>query len=117
MVTKSNNEKEWEYYPSIMFTWLNNGSTNFKFGFSGGFGYNLDNSISVFTGGSIIYNHNITITAGLAFHNQKELSSKYKEEDVITENLDFDQLHTDFIAINPFISISLRLDRNPFKRE
>ncbi len=115
-ITRSNTEREWDYYPSIMFTWIKNNQNEFKIGISGGFGYDLESSISIFTGGSIIYNQNIIITAGLAFHNQQKLSSKYKESDIILEELDFDQLHSDFIAINPFISISLRLDKNPFKK-
>lgn len=117
-ITESNNKENFIYYPTLMFSWVSNNHIdkwkNWKAGFSGGIGYDFKTSLSVFAGGSLIYNENITITAGLAFHNQQRLSSNYSENDIINENLTFEQLHTDYIRVNPFISIAFRLDRNPF---
>ncbi len=118
-INESNNKENFVYYPTLMFSWVSNNHIdkwkNWKAGFSGGIGYDFKTSLSVFAGGSLIYNENITITAGLTFHNQKRLSSNYSENDIINENLTFDQLHTDYIRVNPFVSISFRLDRNPFE--
>ncbi len=113
-ITKGTNQNKLDFHPSIMFTWVPNTLKNIKVGYSGGFGYDLDNSLSAFAGISVIFSQNITFSTGLAFHNQKLLNSKYKEGDVLKENLTFDQLHTDYIRFNPFVSIAFRLDKSPF---
>lgn len=113
-ITKGTNQNKIDFHPSIMFTWLPNNSETFNLGITGGLGYDLEKSLSVFFGGSLVYNQNITLSAGFAFHNQKLLNSQYKEGDVLKENLTFDQLHKDYIRFNPFISIAFRLDKSPF---
>ncbi|AUC82197.1 hypothetical protein [Lacinutrix sp. Bg11-31] len=119
IITEGNNKEKFQYHPTLMFTWLSKnhlfGNANWKHGFSGGIGYDFKTSLSIFSGYSIIYNENITITTGVAFHNHKRLSSNYSNGDSINENLTFDQLHTDYIRANPFVSFSFRLDKNPFK--
>ncbi|GAA4896845.1 hypothetical protein GCM10023311_21990 [Flaviramulus aquimarinus] len=115
VITEGTNQNKYDFHPTLMFTWLKNNNDEFNVGFSGGLGYDLEKSLSVFLGGSLIYNQNITLTLGIAFHNQKKLNSNYEEGDIIKENLTFEQLHGDFIRINPFISLSFRLDKNPFK--
>nr|WP_321227628.1 hypothetical protein [uncultured Psychroserpens sp.] len=120
-ITEGTNRKKFDYHPTLMFTWLPNnyirGNRNWQYGLSGGIGYDFDSSLSVFVGPSIIYNENITISIGGAFHNQKRLLSQYTNNQVINENLTFDQLHEAYIRFNPFVSISFRLDKNPFKAE
>lgn len=121
-ITKANNRDKFDFHPTVMFTWhsnkyLDKKNENWKFGVSGGIGYDFDESLSVFLGPSFIYNQNITLTFGGAFHKQKRLTSNYSEGDIINENLTFDQLHTDYIRINPFVSISFRLDKYPFKKD
>ncbi|GAB1857299.1 hypothetical protein MHTCC0001_21350 [Flavobacteriaceae bacterium MHTCC 0001] len=113
-VTKGASQNKFDFHPTVMFAWLPNNSNDFNFGITGGLGYDLEKSLSVFLGGSVVYNQNITLSAGFAFHNQKLLNSKYKDGDVIKENLSFDQLHSDYIRFNPFISIAFRLDKSPF---
>jgi len=117
-ITEGANRKKFDYHPTLMFTWLPSKfsakETDVKFALSGGLGYDLESSLSIFFGPSIIYNENITLTFGAAFHNQKRLMSKYSNEQMITDELDFEQLHDDYIRFNPFVSISFRLDRNPF---
>jgi len=114
VIAEGTNQNKYDFYPTIMFTWYANNSDTINFGLSGGLGYDLEKSVSVFVGGSIIYNQNITITAGLAFHNQQRLNSAYQEGDLIKENLSFEQLHEDYIRLNPFLSIAFRLDKSPF---
>ena len=120
-ITEGRNRDKFDFHPTLMFTWLSNKhldkKMNWNFGLSGGLGYDFDESLAVFVGPSFIYNENITFTCGVAFHNQNRLTSNYNEGDVISENLTFDQLHTEYIRVNPFVSISLRLDRNPFQGE
>lgn len=120
-ITEGTNRKKFDYHPTLMFTWLPNsyirGNRNWQFGLSGGIGYDFDKSLSVFVGPSIIYNENITISFGGAFHNQQRLLSQYTNNQEISENLTFDQLHEAYIRFNPFVSISFRLDKNPFKAE
>lgn len=117
-ITEARNRDKFDYHPTLMFTWLGNKTygknDNWQFGWSGGIGYDLEESLSIFLGKSVIYNENITLTFGLAFHNQQRLSSQYSEGNIINEDLNFDQLHTEYIRLNPFISLSFRLDRNPF---
>jgi hypothetical protein len=117
-IAEGSNRDKLDFHPTLMFTWLSNKhldkNDDWHVGLSGGLGYNFNESLSVFAGPSFIYNENITLTLGIAFHNQKRLSSNYSSGDIINENLNFDQLHTDYIRVNPFISLSFRLDKNPF---
>jgi hypothetical protein len=119
-ISEGSNRKKFEYYPTLMFTWLPNKyfkkNKNFHLGLSGGIGYDFDTSLSVFIGPSIVYNENITISIGGAFHNQDRLLSQYSDGQIIAENLTFDQLHEAYIRFNPYVSISFRLDNNPFKK-
>lgn len=117
-IREARNRDKMDYHPTLMFTWLSSNyldkKMNWQFGLSGGLGYDLDQSLSVFTGPSFIYNENITLTVGIAFHNQKRLLSQYNPGDEINDNLTFAQLHKDYLRVNPFISLSFRLDKNPF---
>lgn len=118
-ISPSNRDQSLEFHPTIMFTWLGFGKEekeikDWNIGGSAGLGYDLENSFSVFTGLSFVYNQNITFTLGAAFINQEELNGQYEGGETITENLDFDQLHKDFLRVRPFVSISLRLDKSPF---
>jgi len=115
-ITMENNKKWVNFVPSITFTWLSGKRLyrTWACGGSAGIGFDLEKPV-VFLGASIIYNQNLSLTLGYAAHQVKQLNGKYNEGDIIKENLTPDQLLNDQYRFNPFISLSLRFDRNPFK--
>jgi hypothetical protein len=112
-IIEDNGQDIIEYVPSIMFTFMDK-SKNVSFGVSGGLGFDLE-QISVFTGLSLGVGKNLIITGGVAFHNQESLDSKYSVNMTVDSALRFEDLHTRYYRFNPFISLSLRLDKSPFK--
>ncbi len=65
-------------------------------------------------GFSSIVAYNGLISIGLMYSEKYALNGKYKEGDVIKENLNFEQLHSKRGGIEVFITVALRLDKNPF---
>ena len=114
-ITGETNRKWMDFVPGITFTWLPAAGfkTDLAVGVSGGIGLDVDKPV-VFVGCSFIYNQNLSLTIGAAAHQVKDLHGKYKEGDIIRENLSPDQLMIEPYRVNPFISLSLRFDKNPF---
>ncbi len=109
-------KRKWDYIPTIMFTYLDNmgESPRFFWGISGGLGFDLK-APSVFLGLSFVYHKNLVLTTGGVMHQQKNLKGKYKVGEIVSEPLDDDQLHQKIYKPNWFVSLSFRLDKNPFK--
>jgi len=84
-------------------------------GLSGGLGFDFVNP-TVFLGPTFTYHQNLKISAGLVAHQQRVLLGRYKEGDIIADNLSETQLHEDRYRFNPFISLSLGFIQNPFER-
>lgn len=116
IITKEHNRKKLIFAPSIFFTWMptNKLNRNFVCGFSGGLGFDIKNP-TVFLGGTVSYNQNIKLHIGLAAHRQLALKGNYSAGQFISLTLDKDQLHDYTDTVNPFFSVSFRLDRNPFE--
>ena len=114
-ITRETNRRWMHFVPGITFSWLS--AKSFKrdigIGVSGGIGLEVDKPV-VFLGSTIFYNQNLSLTLGIAAHQVKDLNGKYKEGDIIRENLSPDQLMIEPYRVNPFISLSLRFDKNPF---
>lgn len=81
-----------------------------KWGLTGGLGYDLSD-ITVLGGIHITYYENITFNFGLAGKKTQLLRGMYSENDIISTNLETDQLHDKYFRINPFFGISFRLDK------
>ncbi|WP_047547420.1 hypothetical protein [Psychroserpens sp. Hel_I_66] len=116
-ITKTNNRKSMNFAPSIFFTWMPTKSINkpWNIGLSGGLGFDFE-SPTVFLSPTISYNQNLRIHIGLVAHKQNVLLGQYEEGQIITENLNKDQLHEELYKLNPFISISFRFNQNPFNQ-
>lgn len=116
-ITKTNNRKSMNFAPSLFFTWMPTKSINkpWNLGLSGGLGFDFE-SPTVFLSPTISYNQNLRIHIGLVAHKQSVLLGQYEEGQIITENLNKDQLHEELYKLNPFISISFRFNQNPFNQ-
>lgn len=114
-ITQENNRKWVDFVPGVTFTWLpaSGLGRDLGVGFSGGVGFDLEKPV-VFFGLSFVYNQNLSLTLGAAAYRVKDLNGKYREGDIIRENLSPDQLMIEPYRVNPFISLSLRFDKNPF---
>ncbi len=115
LITREHNRKWVDFVPGVTFTWLPacGMKQSLAWGWSGGIGFDLAKPV-VYVGGSLIYNQNLSMTFGFAAHQVKQLHGKYNEGDLIRENLSTDQLMIEPYRVKPFISLSLRFDKNPF---
>ena len=115
VITREHNRKWVDFVPGVTFTWLPayGMKQSWAWGWSGGIGFDLAKPV-VYVGGSLIYNQNLSMTFGFAAHQVKQLHGKYNEGDLIRENLSTDQLMIEPYSVKPFISLSLRFDKNPF---
>lgn len=120
-ITREENRKKIDFAPSVFFTWVptnnigkRNVRQNFKFGFSGGLGFDSE-KVMVFAAPSIIYNQNLSFHIGIAARQINVLKGKYNDCEIVTESLSIDQLHDAQYRANVFMAISFRFDKNPFK--
>jgi hypothetical protein len=115
-ISRESDRKPLNFVPSITFTWLSARAQEQTWGLGGsaGVGFDLQKPV-VFVGLSLIYNQNLHLSAGFAAHQTRQLTGKYVEGQIIKENLTDDQLHINPYRVNPYIAVSLRFDKNPFK--
>lgn len=112
-VTQIKSNKLMELMPVIMFSFMDYQNT-FSYGFTGGLGINFE-EIAVFAGVSCGIGHNIILTGGVGVHKQTRPNTNYFEGQIIDSSLTNDNLNESQYRVNPFIGISFRLDKNPFK--
>lgn len=113
-IVRDGSQKQYEGIPSVMFTYSMLES-DFSIGFTGGLGTDFE-TLSTFVGLSGVIGQNFVVTAGLAFHEQLRLDSKYDVGQVVDSNLSFTDLNTVYYRFNPFISLTYRLNTNPYKK-
>ena len=114
-VAQTQDSKQMELMPTIMFTFINN-HNNVSPGFTGGLGINFE-EIAVFAGGSLGFGQNIILTAGVGVHRQNRPNSAYFIGQIIDSSITNDNLNESQYRVNPFIGISYRLDKNPFAKK
>lgn len=116
VIRKQESRGPLSFVPSVMVHWMPTRCIDrtFSWSLTGGLGFDLENPVVMF-GGSVLFNHNLGVHVGLAAHQQQRLLGKYHEEDIVDEDLSFEQLHEKKFAVDPFVSISFRFDGNPFK--
>jgi hypothetical protein len=131
LLKQSPREAEWydlEFVPSVFFWWMPAKARKWNIGPTAGLGFDMKDPV-VFAGVALVYNYNIGVNAGLAFHQLNILKDQYVPETssedaaaedltnatVIKENLSPDQLYDRKYRFNLFISITFRFGSNPFK--
>ncbi len=112
-VVEIQDRKQMELMPAVMFTFINN-HTNIQYGFTGGLGINFE-EIAIFTGISLGIGQNIILTGGIGIHKQTRPNSNYSIGQTIESTITNDNLNESQYRVNPFLGISFRLDKNPFK--
>lgn len=112
-VVNINDKKNMDLMPSVMFTFQNN-QMNFSPGITGGLGFNLQ-ELAVFFGGSLGFGQNIILTGGVAVHKQNRPNTNFYEGQIIDSEITTDMLNEKQYRVNPFIGLSFRLNKNPFK--
>ncbi|MCD4682364.1 MAG: hypothetical protein K8R86_03690, partial [Bacteroidales bacterium] len=116
-ITKKNNPSggDLRFLPTIHANYIfTNQEKKMQAGITAGLGANTEN-IAVSLGLSSFINYNIGITIGVAVYSMDKLNSNYNESDIISENLEFDQIHEKVFRPNLFFSLNLRLGKNPFE--
>lgn len=119
---KINKKKKYDildlrFTPAIFFSYFlnKNLNKNFNHSLTGGLGFNTQTPV-VFLGYNAMYNQNVGISFGLGFYEQQKLLGKYKENQILKEPLDEEQLYETLIfRPNLFLSFNFRFADNPFK--
>ena len=71
----------------------------------------------MFGGVSLSYNQNISVIGGVAVSGRQRSISRYTPGQEVGENLNDDQLHELDYRVAPFVAVTVRFDRNPFKKD
>lgn len=103
-----------ELMPTVMFNFMDYQNT-ISYGFTAGLGINFE-EIAVFAGLSLGIGQNIILTGGVGVHKQTLPNANYFVGQAIDSSVTNDNLNESQYRINPFIGISFRLDKNPFKK-
>ena len=85
----------------------------------GGLGATLGNSpfVTVMLSTGVTYRRNLTFYAGLSVGPVQSLKGEYKEDQVLTQSLSEDQLHTTRYGVNPVFGVAYRFGSSPWKKE
>jgi hypothetical protein len=104
--------------PSVYFSWLSSKQKRRDWAWSPTIGFGLDGeSIGVFGGLALTFNQNISVMGGVAVAGDRRLLGRYQADQEVGENLTEDQLHRIVYHAKPFVGLTVRFDRNPFKSE
>jgi len=118
VVTPETEPDTWDLklVPSIFFTWLPSAKENkdFSFGLSGGLGVKDDTPV-VFLGGSVLYNWNLSLVAGVGLAHQSRLRGQYTKDQVLAENLSEDQLNEKVFRPAIMAAVTFRFGSSPFE--
>ena len=115
-ITKERKLETGNFAGAILFSWIPNNGVNAPVVYTGGLGANTED-LSLYSGLTVAINYNILINLGMAAHLKWELLGRYKNNQAVLEDLQFEQLHNKVPALNPFIGMSFRFADNPFKDE
>lgn len=113
-VTQVQSNKFMELMPALMFSFMDYQNT-FSYGFTAGLGMNFE-EIAAFTGVSFGIGHNFILTGGVGVHKQTRPNTNYFIGQTIDSSITNDNLNESQYRVNPFIGISLRLDKNLLKK-
>lgn len=104
--------------PSIFFTWQSrkNELRNWSIGPTVGLGV-ADSAPAVFAGLGITFNRNIGLVIGGSMLKEMRLAGQYTKDQILQEALTSEQLHTKVWRPVLAVSVTLRLDGNPFGGE
>ena len=104
------------YVPAVFFSYFPSNKFNSRLNPSAtaGLGFDLSAPV-VFLCFNLMYFNNIGCSIGLAFQEQDRLKDKYAEDDIISDELDTDQLHDKVYRPNVFFSINFRFGESPFE--
>lgn len=116
-VTAEQRTRQFDAVPAVMFAYqpADEGSWTHHL-FTAGLGVDLTKPV-VFLGTGFTYRSNLLLAIGAAFRQEEVLNGQYKVGDTIRTNLTADQLQRDEFRLRPFVSVTLRFDKNPFKKE
>lgn len=114
-ITEEKNSAEFNYIPTLMFTYLDRDNIGemHSHGISFGLGVDLENP-SVLGGYSYLYGTNIMLTAGIAFAKTDGLNGRYQVGEIVSSEIDSDTLKSEGYDQTYFISLSYRFGDSPF---
>jgi len=106
-----------DYVPSVLFVWNppREEPRWWKPSFTAGLGYDLELPV-VLAGAAWTVHQNITVTAGVAVHQQTRLLGRYREGQEIAANLDPSQLTENTYGPNVYAGVAFRFGQDPHAR-
>lgn len=113
-ITEQADNQEFDFVPAVLFSYMPARWSHRYTAWSatGGLGFDLSNPV-VFLGGSLAFRQNLLLVAGAVWHEEMHLNGRYKDDDVIGENLSEDQLSETTYDIAWFVGVSFRFDTAP----
>jgi hypothetical protein len=111
-ITKEEDRQDLDFRPSILFHYQLPGKALNR-SVVAGLGYDLEN-IALFAGYGYTIHSNITITGGIAIHEQKDLVGRYQVGDELKEAIDSAQLVSKSYSANLYLGVSFRFGSNIF---
>lgn len=114
VIEQQEDREDFDYIPSIMFHRLANRDAGKKWsqGLLTGLGYDTEN-VSLFAGWGWTYHENVTLTAGVAFHEQSRLVGRFDPGQILKENLTESQLVEKTYGANAYVGIAFRFNGDP----
>jgi len=116
VIDQQRRTRQFDAVPTVMFSFAPQHEGRFTRSWVGGLAADITKPV-VFFGPSITYRSNLQLAGGAAFREEKVPIARYSIGDTVRTNLTTEQLQQDEFRLRPFVSITLRFDKNPFKKE
>lgn len=116
VVTGDKNRHELDLVPSVFFTYAGGDERGFRWNkLTAGLGLDLREPV-LMLGTGVTYYGNLSVSAGGSVRRESVLRSAYHVGDTLTGAIQNDQLLESAYRFRPYVSLTVRFDRNPFSK-
>jgi hypothetical protein len=117
VIAEERRTRQFDAVPTVMFAYSPANERGFTWNrLTAGLGIDLTDPI-LFIGTGWTYEANLRVAIGASFREELVPVGRYTPGDTVRTNLSTEQLHEDAFRVRPFLAVSLRFDKNPFKKE
>lgn len=120
LITAESDRRSLAFVPAVFFSWLPRRfeGKDLVINVAGGLGFN-NSEPAVFLGPALTWNRNVALVTGVGVRKQLRLRGRYADsgQEVVSENLNEDQLHEGTYRPGAFAALTFRFEANPFKKE
>jgi len=116
LIAEDRPARQFDALPAVMFTYMPADEREYVHGWTGGLAVDITKPV-LFLGYGATWRSNLHVSIGAAFREESVEIGQYSIGDTVATNLTAEQLGENAFRARPYLSVTLRFDKNPFKKE